>query len=966
MIGPRHAELLSGALADLLGSPTQGDVAFLRCLPSGLVDALIDSPDFSVTGWTISAVVDATGLRRITADQAVEQREDKADPALFLIDPLRAGAGLDGIYSAGREIGEVELFDKAQERARRKLWGKGGFLRAAQRRAERLGRRHRLAPWQVFDFLVAVDQASPGAAIARLGLWPIERDGVPEDRELDLATALSERLLFAQGSRSIGDRARALLLDDPSGEKGLALERFLRDVADQSPLQATAELAGRPELWLGPLQPRFSGEALIAIRLASWRGPRGNVAKWSGLKDPEEEGGKPRLVLDRAAPAKYQARLEVRWTTEPESLAKGTVEYRVIVMAGDEELADQTISQRDRPPQRAVFSSEDFDDFDLDAKFEAFVRVTAVTTDGVAAAQSEEFILEFGQGGHGGTTASSGHIVRTLADGAIAIATRAGFDEAIKDGHLPPRSSEDKKGYISWRVEGGRGIRVQRPVLIQRVEESWREQDGAIGRWIARVRADGSPASRPEFRALDRDVCEASAWDRVVEAARKLAADIGPFGLLARIQGARWPAADAYVNGWIAALEGGAPEIALHGTVEVQSVSGRTLGLIVTPLHPLRFAWHGVYDQLAAHARYEQGLAPAAVQKSMKALDSAHFPAALPGIPPGPGFVFADTIGFHAVAMTLDGEPEPKAAVSLMSACLGGGVQAVAPSIGTESAAVLAREIRHYLDCHRRRGETDNDGLDLLNIQAWRPGDALTVARALGGVLRDEIPSGEDEDEREPNLCFTLDLYHPPASSSASGGFLLDVGRRRRSGGGVLDARDRWITETARRPGEIIIPRLRWARRDEDAEPRPAHISLAFDIFQARLEARPTDDFNGEVRPLHAFGLSKVMQRRVELTGDPEWTVFAPPRLEGERSPDNRVGTDRLLRLDAALARATARFLGGGPADWPVLVTWLPPAGQTWIDRLHDHSDWVVTIDRNACVEYFDAPRPCRTYTSAL
>jgi hypothetical protein len=233
----------------------------------------------------------------------------------------------------------------------------------------------------------------------------------------------------------------------------------------------------------------------------------------------------------------------------------------------------------------------------------------------------------------------------------------------------------------------------------------------------------------------------------------------------------------------------------------------------------------------------------------------------------------------------------------------------------------------------------------------------LTVARAPGAVLRDEIPSGEDDDEREPNLCFTLDLYHPAGSSPASGGFLSDVGRRRRSGGGVLDARDRWMTETAGRPGDIIVPRLRWARRDEEAEPRPAHISLAFDIFEARLEARPIDEFNTEARPLHAFGLSKIMERRVELTGDPEWTVFTPARLEGERSPDNRVGTDRLLRLDAALARATARFLGGGPADWPVLVTRLPPASQRWIDRLHDHSDWVVTIDRNACLEYFDAPR---------
>jgi DNA phosphorothioation-dependent restriction protein DptH len=97
MIGPRHAELFAGALTDLLNSPARGDVAFVRCLPSNLVDALIDSPSFAVAGWTISAVVDATGARRITADQAVERREDKADPALFLIDPLRAGAGLDGI-----------------------------------------------------------------------------------------------------------------------------------------------------------------------------------------------------------------------------------------------------------------------------------------------------------------------------------------------------------------------------------------------------------------------------------------------------------------------------------------------------------------------------------------------------------------------------------------------------------------------------------------------------------------------------------------------------------------------------------------------------------------------------------------------------------------------------------------------------------------------------------------------------
>ena len=119
MIDAIHAKVLADALIDLLGSPTVGDVAFLRCLPSDLIEALIDRPEFTIRDWTINAVIDVPGTRRVTADQAVEQREDKAAPAFFLIDPLRAGAGLDGIYSSGREIGEKELFDAAHEKARR-------------------------------------------------------------------------------------------------------------------------------------------------------------------------------------------------------------------------------------------------------------------------------------------------------------------------------------------------------------------------------------------------------------------------------------------------------------------------------------------------------------------------------------------------------------------------------------------------------------------------------------------------------------------------------------------------------------------------------------------------------------------------------------------------------------------------------------------------------------------------------
>ena len=51
--------------------------------------------------------------RAITADRAVELRETKAAPVLLLVDTARAGAGMDGIYSAAQEINEATLFNEA-------------------------------------------------------------------------------------------------------------------------------------------------------------------------------------------------------------------------------------------------------------------------------------------------------------------------------------------------------------------------------------------------------------------------------------------------------------------------------------------------------------------------------------------------------------------------------------------------------------------------------------------------------------------------------------------------------------------------------------------------------------------------------------------------------------------------------------------------------------------------------------
>jgi hypothetical protein len=951
-----HARHLSTALKSLLGPPSEGAVAFLRCLPSAQLDALIDAPEFTVPGWSVFAVVDAAGARRVTADQAVELREEKQGAMLLLVDPMRAGAGLDGIYSAARELGEDEVLDSARQEARRKLSDRR-LLDEAVKRAGRLGRRRWLTPWQVFDFHVAVESHGPGAALSRVGLWPVATDKTPDRETLELSAAMAERLLFAQGGRGIADRVRALLLDDPSGEQARNLEKFLHESAGRSLQETMAELRKREDLWLGNLQPRFSGALLRTIRLVPWRDARGKLLRWTGLAEAEEEGARPRLVLDRKAPPRDQARLVVRWTTEPDDLAKGSTEYRVAIVAGDDTLAEQVFPQKDRQPQQVAFDLEDFEELDDNAKFEVSVVVAPIGVEGVEAQHSEEFVLEFGQA-DSSAEAGTGRIVRTLVDGALAIETREEFDAAITDGHLPPRASEDKRGFIIWKG-AKRSVRVLRPALIRRIEEDWQKREGAIGRWRQKVRADGSPSGALEFDPIEHDDADGAAWKRLGDTAARLAADLGPSGLLARIQGAKWTAGQNYVASFVTALESASPELALHGTVEVQSQSGETIGLIVLPLHPLRLAWHGLYDLVAAHARYEEAARHAPLVETLKALDSAHFPLALPA-PAGSatrGFIFADVLGFQAVAMIPEGEREPKSAVALLSACLGSGQEAAAPSIGGKSAAILSREIRHYLEC---RDAAAGHRPDLLTISAWRPGDGATVARALGSVLDATAEKARDEDD-EPTapLCFTLDLFHPHgaghASADASGRFLAEVARRRRSGGGVLEAGDRWMTEVAPRPGGIMLPRLRWSKRRDDALHAASHLSIAFDVFEPRLEVRAIESL-GTARPLHAFGLCKTLERSVTLAGDPEWMVYAPPAPTGEKAPDKGAATDRLLRVDAAVAQATARALGGTRDCWPVLVTRLPDDARAWLDRLHAQSDWVVTVDRNACIEYFDAP----------
>lgn len=956
-------------------------MAFIRCLPGEAARELAADHRFSVPGWRIAMVAQTateTDLT-ITADQAVEWREDKAEAVLLLVDTAQAGAGMDGIYSAAREIAETELFATAKARARSKLeHGGKGFADKALSKARRLARNKALSPWREFAYLcrAAYSLEGLGAALPEIGLWPVAVDDKPDDDDLEKSARLVERLLASQGNRQSAEtRVAGLQLPAKDEAVGRELSEFLREADSLSRLDALARLEVLDALWLNRLRSGlFDSQTLQSIRWTNWRGKSGKPAAWSGMGVDADN----RLVFKLALTDNPQqrVRLEVRWETEPATLAKGAVDYTVEIRAGGDALAEKSISHVVKGPQKCVFTQDDFGELGESARFEAEVVIRALTAEALLEsdeqvtpfrALSKDFILCFGETDKPAKT-SAGSVYPTLALAAIQVAKEREEFERLADNPGDKQAfSRDAKGYIACRVDG-KAARVLCPNLLLDLAIDWAAHGGEPGRWQLKVRADGTPGGKPEFVPFGpmSDEAVRNFAKTSQQYFRWLAtSSLGPLAVLYTDR----KVINDYVNAASAWWETAPARATLIHTLEVVGVSGQRIGLVVLPTHPLRVAWQQGFDMLVWRHRYEEGAPPTKVAKLLGSLIGAHYPAMLPGFKEGEAFVFADSLGFHTVAMTATDDAEPKATVALLSRLLGDGdakgEELMAPSVGKSASELLGEEVARYLVLHP---ETRR-----VHVHALRPGDAMPAARALGCALRgvEAVEEDEEGDARDSNTkrAFVLDLFPAPSLAngrkSMVGRFLAATAERRRSGAGAVPEEDRWLLDSVTRPGGVSLPRLAWARRASETPATPAHLALAFDIFTTRLECVPKANVPDAALEVH--GLALTPERRFEATPVPRWVSSTSTAPEGEKHPVGRGFSDRLTKAHSALLRCVAKCMGAGENDWPVLVTEVSADQGEMLARLHRLCDWVVTVDRHAGVEYFDSPRDlARLYEAYL
>ncbi|EPJ8782076.1 methylation-associated defense system ATP-binding protein MAD8 [Pseudomonas aeruginosa] len=365
--------------------------------------------------------------------------------------------------------------------------------------------------------------------------------------------------------------------------------------------------------------------------------------------------------------------------------------------------------------------------------------------------------------------------------------------------------------------------------------------------------------------------------------------------------------------------------------------------VLLGPTHPLRANWHVAWSHLGqAWMEQSRSSNKEFVVPTRDAVIKQLAPAAFPPVVP-----FGEELGRTALAVdninpfwslyAATDEKDPRGLIGEVCAALG----LPEPAIGgaTIDSAYLAARVQRYLVQHPY--------VETLTINAFNAGRAGAMAEVLMALQRHP----DFADLRYDIRLFVLD----PAAPS-TGEALLEL-LSPDSGTSAKEA-DAFSTPT----NSHLHPKLRLAIRAikefrEDPDLHAAHLSFLFDLFPAEeiraVDVQDSDDssfVHGLVQPFEVDYLEdeqSITWLRCPLHG-------AAQPLEGaEALSDLMGGVSRAVSVAVATV-ARSQYL---PHARPVVALSLSADERAMLHQVHEVSDWVLTIDRNLGIEFFDHRR---------
>ena len=381
---------------------------------------------------------------------------------------------------------------------------------------------------------------------------------------------------------------------------------------------------------------------------------------------------------------------------------------------------------------------------------------------------------------------------------------------------------------------------------------------------------------------------------------------------------------------------------------------------VYLPTHPLRLLWHTAYSAWVQEIAEQLRALPknARTAKFDRHILQELAPFNLPAfrLHPAPAYagtaeMFADNLGlFYGVTLPINA-PAPGSLLTETARLLG--YTDYQPCLTTMRPETLAAELDSYLKLHPY--------IQTLRINALNPGSGEFLRAAIEQTLKQQ---GTEDEDSQPGLGLDL-ITHTAASTQLPAP-------------GLDSLASGWYRQGWRARGSHLLPGVQCARRPMDAladMPGDVHIAICLDHYALQIaltvapsyrrdraeEPADASPVEAETTSAAVFGLLTRFQNQFHSREDgAEWTrkvAFGGPGTV-ERHPTDRKLSDLLLALQDSTLRLSAR-VWDNDADAntvPGLRLNVGPEAQKTVDLLHQQADWVLTIDRNFGVEYYDSP----------
>lgn len=971
---------LSEELMSKLGALSLGHVVRIDGLTSDEAHQVCAFLRQSLDGDTEVAVVsaDVEHETEITVDGAIERRNDKSRPYVFFV-PVELEAEAAASLADTERVNVTELFRSVADKAERRLPKDiRGLVHEACLRVD---------PSRRLDLLAALgDAPSPsdvGANLWRVGLIP---DNAPtEDSIKRNRKCVRELMAPSKSSQTVLQQLIDLGLAENEHARKLASQIEKYGAADEKWLQHLAE-DGNEALRFDTWSFEDQEADIKDLQVLPFTKANGKPYSWSGLSSSDDT--LTASVINASKP------VTVRWTTNPATPATLPTYIVTLEVSGGESetLLEEQVKHR---VSRAKYQIWRFDPTAFEDTIEGSLRVrirvrllSGGNENEPLESYSEEFLLVAEEAEPEG--ASTFPQARSIADFKL--------ERALRRRTLPTieRLAVDDNGDVRVTLVGNERRRIPTLPLLCNIQRRAVKDTQIWGRFYAVV-TEGDELRPEEIKALPRPE-GGWVWETKREFLRRRGRVLSRLGeppaqglveaaCLAELKVEILEYARTYANLLQDMLAEGEEDpnnaelrrnieaLLTIDTIDVWSAErtgapSRQLGMVILPTHPLRLLWHLAHEELlrvwteALCAKTKSRAGAHLSTENALMLDGSNFPMYLS---PHEGVMlsYAGNMGFYWPVLVRVDDEEPHESLRLIQSAFGDHGATSGPTNNDVGADVLARKLNDYLDLHPY--------VRNLQLNCVRPGDGRQIVEALAQVETSRVQSGTDDDSDDNTDSFSDDdadsfsyevrLYSSRQHNRGTRTYFDECASRRQKG--EIASRD--VRKLFEPHHDLLRPHLFWAVSDIqellDGSGYEAHVSLVNQLFTATPKVVAAAQLPETVVPFSAYGLCCQPHIKPDDTEQSglrwlRYVQFSETQHITEHPADSAF-TVTILRLMArGLALSAAVFAGDLAAQkMPVSETVLGEEERRLVDALHSRSDWVVTMDRDLCIEVFDSPQ---------